>query len=302
MSERAREEDFKIQSKKYWSLRSLNQRIQNARRERAVCAFLSTGQFSARANYGELKLQYIKQTLDNPKIVSLFRQSKTLPQKFGHRLDERCVEYPWVLSRIETEGKRILDAGSALNYADILGSQVLANKKIDILTLAPEENCFWKKKVSYLYDDLRELPFKDDLYDQIVCISTIEHIGMNNTNYGAEKERFDNKSFLIAASEFKRVLKPGGKILITLPFGKYTDGVWFQQFDKNILHTLISSFKPLTVRAHFYQYKGNGWQISTEESCGQCEYIQTGIVSPQNFQNMHFIAPTASALACLEIR
>ncbi len=56
------------------------------------------------------------------------------------------------------------------------------------------------KKVRTVHASLTKLPFEDDYFDNIVSISVLQ----------------DVKDYKKVISEFKRVLKPGGKLLITV--------------------------------------------------------------------------------------
>ena len=116
-----------------------------------------------------------------------------------------------------------MDAGSALNHDYILEHPIFEKKKLHILTLAPEANCFWKRGVSYLFEDLRNIPTRDSSYDTIVCLSTLEHVGCDNTWYSGQtvhRERH-SEDFVIAMQELSRVLKPGGRLFLTVPFGSH---------------------------------------------------------------------------------
>jgi SAM-dependent methyltransferase len=208
-------------------------------------------------------------------------QSANLPAGYGFRLDERIIEYPWLFSRLPTGAGRLLDAGSTLNFEYLLDQPVLRNKKIDICTLAPEPRCFWRKGISYLYEDLRQLPYSDGLFDWIVCLSTIEHVGMDNAFYtegrkiaggrpaagiphakdagSADESRSKPGDYLIALAELKRVLKPGGTIYLTAPFGKAVDHGWFQVFDYEMVGNLTRYFQPSEAREHYFLYSAQGW-------------------------------------------
>src|SRR4051812_49202949 len=112
-----------------------------------------------------------------------FRRSEPLPAGYGAGLDERCVEYPWCLSRLRESDVRVLDAGSVLNIGYILDQPAVARTKKHILTLAPEGDAYWHRGISYLYEDLRDIPTRDAFYDCVVCLSTLEHVGMDNHDY-----------------------------------------------------------------------------------------------------------------------
>ena len=139
-------------------------------------------------------------------IARLLREgsfaANKLPARYGFRLDERIIEYPWLFSRLPTGEGRLLDAGSVLNFEFVLEQPALRKKKIDICTLAPEPRCFWRKGISYVYEDLRQLPYCDGLFDWIVCLSTIEHVGMDNALYtgAAAKDERDATIALVLAS------------------------------------------------------------------------------------------------------
>lgn len=104
-----------------------------------------------------------------------------LPEGWGRWLDERAVEYPWLFSRLPGSPGKVLDAGSVLNHATIIGHEKLANKSLFISTLAPEKENYCDRGISYVYEDLRESCYRDCYFDWVVSISTLEHVGMDNT-------------------------------------------------------------------------------------------------------------------------
>jgi len=142
------------------------------------------------------------------------------PLGYGVGMDERVVEIPWALAELGSGPGRVLDAGGALNRRWLLGR--LDGWKIDVLTLAPEYESSWQLGVSYLFDDMRALPIRDGLYDTVVCVSTIEHIGMDNSEIGGASE-YTPGDALAAMRELSRVLRPGGRLLLSAPFGRYEE-------------------------------------------------------------------------------
>jgi SAM-dependent methyltransferase len=62
--------------------------------------------------------------------------------------------------------------------------------------------------------DLMHLPFADGSIDSLSCMHTIEHVGLGR--YG---DKIDPEGDLRAFSELKRVVAPGGNLLIVLPAG-----------------------------------------------------------------------------------
>ncbi|MFC2046632.1 methyltransferase domain-containing protein [Chloroflexota bacterium] len=205
--------------------------------------------------YSQYRAQSIATALADAELLVRFGQSEPLPPGYGIRIDERCVEYPWIISQLEPGPACCLDAGSALNYAHILDHPVFSNKKLHILTLAPEHRCFWRRSISYLYEDLRQIPIRDSFYDVVVSISTLEHVGFDNSHFTSNLSHVESRpdDYVVAVRELWRVLKPGGQLLITVPFGIYSDFGAFQQFDLASLKKLESSVEPIGVEHTFYR-------------------------------------------------
>jgi hypothetical protein len=65
------------------------------------------------------------------------------------------------------------------------------------------------------YADLKNLPFANDSVASLSCMHTVEHVGLGR--YGDE---LDSEGDLKAMEELKRVLKPGGDLLLVVPVGK----------------------------------------------------------------------------------
>jgi hypothetical protein len=152
----------------------------------------------------------------------------------------------------------------------------LAEKTLHIVTLAPEQECFWDRGISYLYEDLRSLPMRDGCYGVVASVSTLEHVGCDNAFYTgvADQEKLQLDGFCAAACELFRVLEPGGRFLVTVPFGAYQFHGAFQQFDRSRLTMLEAALSPVAELSEtFYRYGVNGWQLSSAAECGDLEYV-----------------------------
>jgi SAM-dependent methyltransferase len=224
-----------------------------------------------------------------------------LPANYGRWLDERIVEYPWVFSRLSAGPGRLLDAGSVLNFDFLLQQPRVREKELTIMTLAPEADCFWHYGVSYVYGDLRQTAFRDDFFDSVVSISTLEHVGLDNTllyTGDANKKEADIAAHLAAVLELRRILKPGGSTYITLPFGRREVRSWLQIFDAPMLDALIHAFKPQAWSADFFRYRADeGWQYCSQEAATDARYFDPRTDEPWPGRPVG-----AEAIVCLELK
>lgn len=140
----------------------------------------------------------------------------------------RFPEYYWFdraisgyLAQSSSRGPgKILDVGSPKAFGLYLGKSVPADITLtDISELNVEEyKVMWhalqakaKGSVGFALQDARELQFPDQVFDVVYSMSVLEHI---------EGQDGDAK----AIRELLRVLKPGGLLVISLPFGnKYIE-------------------------------------------------------------------------------
>ena len=193
--------------------------------------------------------------------VERFRESGNLPIGYGVAASERCVEYPFLLSCLPADGGRLLDAGSALNHHELLSMPWAKDFDIHILSAGPEKECYYQQGISYLYADIRDIPIRDNYYDVVVCISTLEHVGADNSIYGGTKEN-DIYAYVPAVREMRRVLRPGGTFILTVPYGAYQHLGWFQNYDCGTLLDALIPFTSTHAAGHIdvFELGDAGWQ------------------------------------------
>lgn len=267
--------------------------------------YIKGGRIPWSLGYYQTRERFISRTLGNSKLMDAFRKGRELPKGFGAGFDERCVEYPWLLAHLKTINGKVLDAGSTLNHIFLLDHPFIKEKSLDILTLAPESTYYCERGISYIFADLRNIPIKDNYYEEVFCISTLEHVGFDNTLFVPSKIYREHRpsDFLKALLEMRRVLKPGGRLFLTVPYGKYRDFGTFQLFDSRLIDTAIEKFNPKRIEKFYFLYTREGWNISDAHKCGEATYVEWVMLPPKlrpnTFPRQPDNAAAARSVACL---
>lgn len=261
--------------------------------------YLASGRRPWAEGYREYKEKVLREVLGDRELLGCFAQQRELPPNYGFRLDERIVEYPWVLGRLDTVDHLLLDAGSALNHEFILELPMLRSRSIVTYNLSPE-GFVGRNNVSFIYGDLRHTILKNECFDEIVCISTLEHIGMNNTFLYSKDPRFEEfrpDDYQDVVREFKRLLRPCGKLFITVPYGRYENLGWLQQFDHKRIETVLEVFGGSASSVTYYKYSADSWQVADADACVNSSYFD---IHHRSDYEPDYVA-AARAIACIEL-
>jgi len=184
----------------------------------------------------------------------------------GAGIDERVVEYPWLFERVAAVADRharVLDAGSVLNHWRVLDQWRSAGfPPVSIVTLGYEGFARVANDVRYEFADLRRLPYRDEWFNVVLCLSTIEHVGMDNRIYGSNVEAASNPTTEArrAMAELHRVTAPGGTLLLSVPYGARSNRGWFRILDAEELEQLTSAPGWERTQSRFFQATKTGWR------------------------------------------
>ena len=245
--------------------------------------------------YQTVKRRIITSAIDS----GLLGAGRELPRGYGVAMDERVVEYPWLFTRLTNVGK-MLDAGSTFNHDFLLRRSPLRGADLTIMTLAPEKRCYWYDGYSYVFGDLRNTIFADHAFDTIASISTIEHIGLDNTilyTGNPQDAESDEDGFVPAVREFKRILKPGGNCFISVPFGKRDNLGWYQVFDSAKVEKIVEAFAPASHQIDYFGYARDGWSRRSADALADATVydVHTGKGWGDD------LAASSRAVACLRL-
>lgn len=222
-------------------------------------------------------------------------------------LDERVVEYAWAFERVKATRTRdrVLDAGSVLNHPRILAAwRTQGLPPVSIVTLGYEGHAEVSNEVRYEFADLRQLPYRDEWFSVVLSISTLEHVGLDNSIYGAAAGAVAQASdpgqeAVRAMQELRRVTQRDGTLLVSVPFGKRSNRGWFRVFDRDDLAQLTRMSGWRDVQTRFYRSLREGWR-----SCSVDDASDAGYNEPRDRPGRQTAPPfvaAAEAVALVEM-
>jgi SAM-dependent methyltransferase len=194
--------------------------------------------------------------------------------------DERVIEIPWVLSRLHSG--RVLEVGYAHAEPPYLAGLLRAGVDLVGVDLAAGAVA----GIETVQADVRSLPFEDHSFAQVLLVSTLEHVGADNTVYGLEGEA-DAEGRLQALRELRRVLLPDGSLLVTVPLGEPGDHGWFRQDDVRGWTRLFSRAGLFVEEQEPYELTPEGWRAQPGFRAQGVRYGERG--------------PAASAVLCSDL-
>jgi hypothetical protein len=201
-------------------------------------------------------------------------------QGVGEGLSERVVEVPWAMRALASgSSARILDVGTA--FSSMVYRRLLVRLppgSVEFVDLADSE----VPGLKFHRADLRDLPFERDTFDLAICISTLEHVGMDNFKYDVAS---GGGGDVAALRELGRV---AGRVLVTVPGGSDEDLGWQRQYSPQIFRGIAEQAGLSVTRLDVFAHDpGQGWSLVDETSVGSRHY---GVGSV-----------TAAAVICAEL-
>lgn len=170
--------------------------------------------------------------------------------------DERVIEVPWVLSRLVPSG-RVLEVGYAFAEAPYLAALLRSGVELVGVDLAGRD----VEGMERVQADVRDLPLPDASVDQALLVSTLEHVGADNSGYGLEAEEAP-ASRADALRELGRVLRPRARLLVTVPLGEPGDHGWFRLDDVAGWNGLFASAGLFVEEQEAYELTADGWRAA----------------------------------------
>jgi ubiquinone/menaquinone biosynthesis C-methylase UbiE len=176
---------------------------------------------------------------------------------------ERVIEYKFLARNLlpSRTNMRILDVGTGRSAVTNALSNFGFNKKwdvfgIDIATGLPK---LFEEKSPFvlLRMDARMMGFRDEVFDKVICISTVEHIGIQPPHHSEYDVRGDVK----ALSEIFRILKKRGRVILTVPYEDKSIQGYIREhriYNSSMLTRLITRFH--VRKREYYIYVKGKWK------------------------------------------
>jgi SAM-dependent methyltransferase len=189
---------------------------------------------------------------------------------------ERLVEYEFVARNLVSSKKQatILDIGSGSSLlAKAIGELGKGKWQVFRIDIA-ESNCDARM-------DARMTGFRKEVFSQVICISTIEHIGI-----GISSGEEDNDGDLKTVKEILRILKKGGSAIISVPYGKIKK-LNYRVYDRHALSRLVAVDNEefsVAAKKEFYCYDAGKWKRCSQSTADR--NIADDVHAPLHFHSM----------------
>jgi len=199
----------------------------------------------------------------------------------------RDIEWSYIASRLPMGCGRVFDFGCGFGNMSIHAVQ--KGYKAMALDLEPGPFPWTHPNVEIVRGDLLRLNLPDLAFDFILNCSTVEHVGLSG-RYGVVVDETDGD--LAAMLRLRKMLKPEGRMLITIPCGQDAAIVpWHRVYGEKRLPKLLSGYL-VEDRAYWVKHSDNVWYPADRETA--FSFVPTS--HPTNGQLCCY------ALACFVLR
>lgn len=179
-------------------------------------------------------------------------------------LNERIIEIPFAIDALAKISKtsRVLDLGCMESVLPLF----LAGLGFQVTGFDFRQYPYRVPNFKFIQGSILDLPFEKESFDAVTCVSTIEHIGIGFYSDPKDYLSSDVKGMW----EIRRVLKPQGLLILTVPFGKAFINKQQRIYDQQGLDKLLVGFSVNTIK--FFKNtqvaKGNNYweQISSDQA------------------------------------
>jgi SAM-dependent methyltransferase len=123
--------------------------------------------------------------------------------------------------------------------------------------------------------------FRNEVFNQVICLSTIEYIGS-----GIDSSDTGDDGDVKAIKEILRILNRRGSAIITIPYGKINYKLDHRVYDRHSLSRLVAADNGFSVAAkkEFYCYNAGKWKKCSQGIADR--RIAYDVLAPLHFHSM----------------
>jgi len=182
-------------------------------------------------------------------------------------LNERIIEIPFVIDALAGMAKtsKVLDLGCMESVLPMF----MAGLGFQVTGFDFRQYPYNVPNFKFVQGSILDLPFENGAYDVVTCVSTIEHIGIGFYSDPKDNLSADVKGML----EIKRVLRPEGRLILTVPFGKAFVNDQQRVYDQQGLDKLLVGFSVNTIKFFKNTQAVNGNNFWEQIPQGQAESL-----------------------------
>lgn len=180
---------------------------------------------------------------------------------------DRALEYPWAIENCNLEKGKMMDVGSTVGH--MFRENLPKEVEVYTLNLEDEKRFPYIEGITQVRGDIRKTEFDTNFFNLITCISTLEHIGVEGRYHVKQDLTGDSK----AMKEMLRILKPGGRLLLTVPYGKYDVLPINRLYNKERIKDLSKGYNLVSSRYVKFDAKYHIWKSVKEEEAGSTDWL-----------------------------
>ncbi len=168
----------------------------------------------------------------NPPVILAYHERAV---ELSH-VNERIAEIPWAYRALGdvAPGARILDFGSAENTLALS----LATMGYQVTALDLRQYPFEHPNLTRVARPLEEWDAEPGSFDVVMCISTLEHVGLDW--YG--EQRGGETADRDALARLRELLRPDGRLVLTVPYGRAEVDSLQRRYDRAGLDQLLEDW------------------------------------------------------------
>ncbi|MCX5694162.1 MAG: class I SAM-dependent methyltransferase [Candidatus Omnitrophica bacterium] len=184
-------------------------------------------------------------------------------------LNERIIEIPFAINALAgmARDSKILDLGCMESVLPLF----LSGLGFQVTGFDFRRYPYQAPNFKFVQGSILDLPFSKGFFNAITCVSTIEHIGIGFYSDPKENMSSDVKAML----EIRRVLKPAGLLILTVPFGRALINNQQRIYDKQGLDRLMDGFSVNTIKFfknHQVSSGNNYWEEISLQQAASASY------------------------------